>query len=253
MNIRIPALAIALTAPALAGALPSFEESLAPPPPDSEWHLHIATYAWLQALDGDVTVAGTTSALDLSFSDIADYLDMGLMGAVGVQYDRWGFLVDFNYADLSANIPTPLGIVAPFIAYDQEQWLVNGVVSYTAIHNETTSLDVFAGARLNAIKVDLGINAVTLTSNQDWLDPIIGLRFQQAISESLFLRLVGDIGGFGLSSDFTWQAMGVLGWRFRDNGSFILGYRAIDTDYSQGTFAYDINAHGPLLGIELQF
>lgn len=35
---------------------------------------------------------------------------------------------------------------------------------------------------------------------------------------------VGDIGGFGIASDLTWQAMAGFGWRIMDSGSLLAGY-----------------------------
>lgn len=242
--------------PVLAGITtqPSFEEPLVTAPAEpSEWRVHLALYAWLQSLDGDITTGGNTVPLSLDFDDITDYLDMSLMGAFGVNYGRWGFLLDMNYAELSTNLPTPLGIAAPFVSFKQEQWLVNAVGSYALVRNGVTELDVYAGLRLNALDVDLGVNAITLGGSQEWIDPIIGLRFQQQLSSSFFFRAIGDIGGFGVSSDFTWQAMAAFGWQFSECGSFLLGYRAVDTDYEQGGFAWDVNAHGPILGLEFGF
>ena len=65
--------------------------------------------------------------------------------------------------------------------------------------------------------------------------------------------LEGDIGGFGVSSEFTWQAMAALGYRTSENSSLLLGYRAIGTDYTNDGFTYDIVAHGVALGFEYTF
>lgn len=233
---------------------PSFEETITPPTGEpSEWTVRFALYGWAESLEGDLSVVGNFAELDLQFDDLLDYMDMTAMGAVEVEYGRWGFLLDVNYAELSALIPTPPGVVAPFIDFEQTQWLSNAVVSYGIVRSDSTRLDAFAGARLNSIEVDLGINRVTFTNDQTWIDPIVGVRFQQLLSRSFFFRAVGDIGGFGVSSDFTWQAMAGFGWRFSEHGSALLGYRAIDTDYQQGGFTWDVNAHGPILGLEFMF
>ena len=37
---------------------------------DDAWEVHVTPYAWLPSIDGDSTVDGQTTELDLSFSDI---------------------------------------------------------------------------------------------------------------------------------------------------------------------------------------
>ena len=61
------------------------------------------------------------------------------------------------------------------------------------------------------------------------------------------------IGGFGINSDLTWQAQGMLGYEFNELFSMGLGYRALGTDYSKDGFLYDIVSHGPVLGFEVKF
>ena len=103
--------------------------------------------------------------------------------------------------------------------------------------------------------MDLELDTVLGTFGDDktWIDPVIGLRYQRSLSESFFFRAVSDIGGFGVSSDLTWQAFGGLGWRFSDSGNALIGYRALGTDYEDGAFEYDVTAHGPVLGVEFTF
>lgn len=242
--------------PAFAGVSdhPSFADPIITPAGSKgEWAFHFSLYGWAESLEGDISVRGNRVPIDLKFDDLLDYMDMAAMGAVGFKYDRWGFLLDVNYAEFSARIPTPFGIIAPAVDFEQTQWLANAIVSYEAYCSEATRFEVFAGARLNSVEVDLGINGANFSNDQTWLDPIIGIRLQQELSPSFFFRAVGDIGGFGVSSDFTWQAMAAFGWRFSEHGNFLFGYRAIDTDYVQGGFAWDVNSHGPILGLEFVF
>ena len=89
--------------------------------------------------------------------------------------------------------------------------------------------------------------------SKTWVDPIVGARFQTAIAGPVFARLGGDIGGFGVSSDFTWQVYGVLGVNVARNFSIGFGYRALGTDYSSGGFKYDVTSYGPTIGSEFRF
>jgi hypothetical protein len=79
------------------------------------------------------------------------------------------------------------------------------------------------------------------------------------IADNWHVILKGDIGGFGIESDFTWNLQGGLMWDATDYLSLVLQYRAVSVDYSTGTvgtpdrFAYDTITHGPLLGLAFQF
>ena len=67
----------------------------------------------------------------------------------------------------------------------------------------------------------------------------------------------GDVGGFGVGSKFSWQALAALNYDFciRNNVTWsgMLGYKALFVDYSQGSdlthYEYDMIMHGPIIGI----
>jgi hypothetical protein len=89
--------------------------------------------------------------------------------------------------------------------------------------------------------------------DQTWVDPIVGAKTQLKIVDNLFMRLMGDIGGFNASSTLTWQAMGALGYELASWASIGGGYRAIGYDHNVNGFKYDIITHGPFLGAEFKF
>jgi len=254
MKLSILCLSLGTCATAVAGT-PVMTTAPTPAPittvETSEWSYRVALYGWAQSLDGDVTVRGFEAPVDLKFSDLIQDLDMAFMGLVEVKRDRWGLLVDVNYAHISDSLDLPFR--EGTIDFNMRQWLINGYVTYDVVRDGATDFDVFAGARFNSMKLELGTGLGTRGDDKKWVDPVIGLRFQRSLSESFFFRAVGDIGGFGVSSDLTWQAFGGFGWRFSRNGNALIGYRAIDTDYDHGSFKYDVTAHGPVLGAEFSF
>jgi hypothetical protein len=104
--------------------------------------------------------------------------------------------------------------------------------------------------------VDLVLNNREIVSNSnDWVDPVIGVRWTPQISENWGVILNGYAGGFGISSDFTGNVQAGVSWHSTDYLSIVCLYRALSVDYSTGTigtperFAYDTITHGPLLGL----
>ena len=97
----------------------------------------------------------------------------------------------------------------------------------------------------------------TLSKSKGWFDPIVGARLWFPVSSSLDVILRGDVGGFGVGSDLTWQLSGHLRYAFSDSFSGLLGYRYFYMDYESGEglnrFVYDMAIHGPTLGLSWGF
>lgn len=232
---------------------PSFEEPLSPASVPSPWSCRVALYGWVQALEGDVSARGISTPVDFGFDDVLSKLDVALMGVVEVGYGRWSLFADSSYVELGVGEPTPFGVIAPSFEVKLTQFLGNYAIAYEVVKADTHRLDVYAGARVTRMDVEFDLGPISRSADQGWVDPIIGARYQADLGRSFFLRSVGDIGGFGVSSDLTWQAMLGFGYRFNDRGSVMLAYRAISTDYRDGGFQFDVLSHGPLLGVEYKF
>ena len=65
-----------------------------------------------------------------------------------------------------------------------------------------------------------------------------------------------NVGGFGVGSDFTWNAQAYLGYRttvFGRQTTFLFGYRALYQDYHHHNFEWDVTMHGPVIGTAVRF
>lgn len=92
-----------------------------------------------------------------------------------------------------------------------------------------------------------------VSGNEQWIDPIVGVRGQYNFNEHFFAAVYGDIGGFGIGSDLTWQVSGSLGYNFNKNVFTELGYRYLQIDYSDGGFEYDVATSGFFVGLGFNF
>lgn len=117
-----------------------------------------------------------------------------------------------------------------------------------------------AGIRYIGVEVgvDFGRLPISLSEEKDLVDPIIGVRYKWKIADKWDLKLYGDIGGFGIGSDFTWQTLGVIDfWPWKHVG-FLAGYRALsyhfeDDDKNIEPFELDLLVHGPILGVSFRW
>lgn len=94
-------------------------------------------------------------------------------------------------------------------------------------------LDVGVGGRINTLSAGArltidtpnGVSDRDKSSQATWLDPIIIARIKNQLGDKLRYQFRGDIGGFGIGSDFAWQIQAYLGYRFSDLFELSGGYR----------------------------
>ena len=91
------------------------------------------------------------------------------------------------------------------------------------------------------------------SADEEWVDPIIGVRAQWNINDKWFLAGQSDIGGFGVGSDLAWSMQATAGYNFTKNVSAELGYRYLDTDYEDGAFTYDVAESGIYTSLNIRF
>jgi opacity protein-like surface antigen len=234
--------------PAMAGTVAiSPDEPTLVTTTESGWRVSSSVYGWFTRLDGEMAFNGTTVPVDVPFDEIFDNLKFSFMGLVEVGKGRWSFMGDFFYAKLEPSVTNQLGTFDSQI----EQFVGNYAVFYRVAETPTGHLDVYGET-----DVDIHLNNNTnfsASGEKTWIDPLVGIRFRRDLSEKVFLLGLADIGGFGVSSDLTWQAMLTLGYRVSDRMSLGLGYRAIGTDYTSGPTTYDVVSHGLLLGSQFKF
>lgn len=243
--------------PAIAGVTaPLLEETTMVSTTDSGWRVSTSLYGWFTRLDGDMTFRGTTVPVDVPFDKIFDNLKFTFMGLVEVGKGRWSFMSDVFYAKLEPSTSNQRGTFDSQI----EQFIGNFAVFYNVVETPTSRFDAYAGARVNWMETDVDIElsgplgrTFNESADKTWVDPIVGFRVHHDLTDKFFIRALADIGGFGISSDITWQAMASLGYRVTEKASLGLGYRGIGTDYTSGSTTYDIISHGLLLGLEYRF
>ncbi len=212
-----------------------------------KWTFDVSLYGLAAGMSGDVAVKGIPADVDFGFDKVWDNLDFAMMGKVRVGYDRWALNADVVYMDLAASRNGR--------TVELEQWMVEPSLSYTLCKG----FEALAGVRYNNLNAaisggPLGRNP---SGTQDWWDPIVGATLRLPLGKSFSFNVRGDIGGFGVGSDLTWQAFPHFDWRFTKWGSVQLGYRWLYMDYETGSgaslFKYDLLNQGPQLGFTFHF
>lgn len=234
--------------------------SVITPAPSNPWEFRIQPYGWLTGIDGTTGPAGFAADVDAGFDDIFDEIEMAAALQFEARRGSWGFIADAFYAELGTSGTLP-GPAKTDINLDFEQFLGEFVIFYRTSETPQSFVDLYAGVRYNSMSLDLEAtsNGTVLqkseqrSGDEEWADPIIGLRTQWDINERWFIAAKGDIGGFGVNSDFTWNLQGTVGYKFSESVSCEIGYRYFDTDYSDDNYIYDIAQSGVLIGVNYVF
>jgi hypothetical protein len=275
---------------------PALAADLSPPSPPivqpavvpSGWSFRFVPYGWLTSMQGTQTVRGRSAKIDASFIDIVEKSDTlaALMGNFEARNGPFAFYSDLVWSKVGvegSNIRTRS--VAPGVTttlgtsleLEFQMAIVEVGAAYEVARVGLLAFDVLGGARYwyqdadvsfdLARTIDIGdlelvgARAFARSGSVDWLDPVIGARVRYIVAPGHELFLRGDVGGFGVGSKFSWQAIGGYGVDFGSwNGvtfSGVLGYRALYIDYAQGSgrtrYEFDILQHGPILGLSMRF
>jgi len=223
---------------------------------ESDWDFSLAPfYLWAISIDGDIGLREQTASTSLDFGDVWDKLNAVLTLRFDTIYrNKFGFLVDYNYLDLGKEkVTDAVNAEASF-----KSQILNLAGTYR-LKSGTHTWDLLAGARYTALDAEVSLRnlGADLSGDQDWIDPIVGARYLYEINDNWAVRLYGDIGGFGVSSDLTWQALGLVDFHPWEHVAIVAGYRAIYTDYETGSgnsqFSYDATVHGPLIGLDIRW
>jgi hypothetical protein len=245
-------------------------------PAENAWEFHVAPYLWAISMNGNATVKGVEVDVDTSFSDIWDELNFAFMMAYEARKGNWGLWGSTIYANLGANnISGPRGLtnIDPTVnVFWQELGGYYRLGTWDladAPGKKTPSVTVatYFGARYTYLDLKLDFKGRfrdrvnDVSENKSWVEPLLGVRTIWDLSERWAVTLAGDIGGVAFGSDFAWDALGLIGYRFNlfgdKNARVLAGYRALSQDYTDGSgrnkFKWDVTLHGPILGLDIGF
>ena len=228
------------------------------------WEFELAPlYLWAASMDGEMTVKGITAPVELPFDEIFDSLESAFtFHFEGLYKKRWGLFLDFSRINTkdSATAPGPL---KANIEVDFESRMTELGVVFRFHEAGPHILEALGGARFTNLETGIVISGTpppptqVIAADQNWWDPIIGLRYKWQIAEKWKFSLRGDFGlGFGAgdTSDTTWNAIGLIHFQPWKVVGFVGGYRALDVDYETGSginqFKYDMSMHGPVVAIK---
>jgi opacity protein-like surface antigen len=215
------------------------------------WRFTFTPHLWASGLSGRVGVGPAVGEVDLSFSDIMDDFDIGVMGLFEARRYPWVIRADLFYVSLSDEQARTVG-TGETLQIGQDEFMLQPELGYTILRRPWGGIDALIGVRYWDLTVDLSIQPQEVSGSQTWVDGTVGaaLKYQPAERWHLFSKVDAGAGG----SDFTWQGYGGAGYDLGRCCTLIAAYRYLDVDYEKdGGLIYDVQMHGPAIGVTLRF
>ena len=269
-------------------------QSSSPTDPDP-WRFNGALYGWAINIGGSVTARGQTVDTNASTIDLFQKSQSlgGLMAYFEADKGKAGMYVDFVYTNLSFGANTTayrnpiaglqisasasaalnykLFIVEVGGVYELFRWqhseasstAIDGLMAFRYWNNSiAASFDASATVDFSRLNFERSFGlAIARSDTIQWVDPVFGVRVRHQFTPHQEVTVRGDIGGFGLGSQFSWQAVAVYSYAWELDGgqklAALLGFRALGVNYSQGSGlnAVGINEtlYGPIIGVSYRF
>ena len=229
--------------------------------PENSWHFLAEPYLMFPYMSGETGIGNNLILpVEASPGDIFSKLQMGAMLYLEAQTDKWAITSDLVYMNLNQEITPGILIHDGSVTAKQLIWEAAG------FYRLTRCLEVGLGGRVNYVQtsVDASVNVIpdgtepiSGRHHKTWFDPIIIARFMTDIKDKWLFQFRGDLGGFGVGSNFTWQLQGYVGYRFTKLFQLSAGYRFLSTDYSSGEgrkeFIFNVNEFGPVVRFGFNF
>ncbi|PKI17263.1 hypothetical protein [Colwellia sp. 12G3] len=231
----------------------------------SDWAFQFEPYLMATQIQGNASIGRVVGApVDVDFSTILDNLDMAAMLHFEAHHKAgWGVVMDYGFMDLSNKVTNNRdGMV--HIAL--RQGVLESLGLYRMQYGGYT-VDYFAGVRWwdNDISLTMDANitpdrSTNVSVKEDWLDVVVGMRVTGKINNSWNYIARADLGGFGLSADFTSTVEAGITYEISKLMTLDMKYKATWVDYENvnnmatiGYFQYDTTTHGPIIGLTFNF
>ena len=213
------------------------------------WNYKVTPYLWNVSFDGNTSSGGNDVPIDTNYSFFTlDNLEKVFSITFEANNGRIGILFDglrARYSDDATNalFNTQLAVELGFI---------EGAISY--LPSAYKHLDFIGGVRYIFLDTQLTFTpGPTAESDHNWVDPLIGARYQNSLAENWYYLLRGDVGGFGVSSDLVLNLLATIGYKFNNTFGLDLGYRYVSIDFKEDDFLYDVSMYGIVLGLGISF
>ncbi len=215
-------------------------------PDSSKWNFNLRPYFFLSGISGSVTVP-PTFPMNSRFGDLLKHVKLGAFINFTAQKGQWGTSGDFQYINL-------YGEGSGLLDMSLDLKNVIGEVDVFYEPGTAATLRFLAGVRAYSVKQTIMIEGVELpAASTVVVDPILGAYGLWKLSDRWDFELRGDIGGFGVSSELTYQMMALFHWKISESLAIPFGYRVLGYQIKKDEILMDTRMAGMVLGLDIRF
>jgi hypothetical protein len=228
---------------AAAGLDPLTENSEVP----SDWSFSLRPYFFLSGISGSVTVDPLTFPINSSFAKIVQRVELGGFLSFTAEKNRWGVNADFQYINLYGESS---------LLRDTSMDLKNVIGEVDLLYRPEVAptLRFLVGVRVYSVIQNVTLLGVAVPeANTTVVDPVLGAYGSWMLHDRWHFELRGDIGGFGVSSEFTYQMMALFRWGINDTLSLPFGYRVLGYQIRKDDIWMNTRMSGAVLGLDIRF
>jgi hypothetical protein len=227
-----------------------------------EWEFALSPlFLWGLSIDGDTTVNGRTTSLDLDFrDDILETMEAAFSVHFEARRGDWTFFTEYQYVDRGDDVTAnrgPLQLKADTGVKDT-MWELGA--TWAMRDDGRTRWELIGGGRYSDQELDVKFDidvplppelpSRKLEAGDDWWHAFGGVRVFQEINDNWTFIARGDYG-YGGSDNSAWNFSFLFDFRFREWGSAFIGGRYLDYDYEDRDFGFDAAKAGPVAGLTI--
>ncbi len=212
-----------------------------------EWRFSLRPYFFLSGLSGSVTVESVTFPVNSNFAYLLENVKMGGFISFTAEKRRWGINADFQYINLYGESS---GL------RDTSLDLKNVIGEIDLLYRPAAAptLRFLVGMRVYSIRQNvLLLGREIPEASTTVVDPILGAYGFWTLHDRWDFELRGDVGGFGVSSESTYQMMALFRWGLNDTLSLPFGYRVLGYQIRQDDIRMNTRMTGMVLGLDIRF
>jgi hypothetical protein len=230
--------------------------------PSDPWHIGFTTYLWFPGVHG---TTGAVNGPDIDFrasaGDLLSHFKFGLMGAVEAEHDRWVVVSDLMWVRLEADqqraLPFP-GLPQLSAQFKAWELIVNPEFGYRFVNGERIKIDALPfGIRYwhlgTSLQFTPSFAGRTFSSSVNWVDPVMGARFQMLLSPKMLITVWGDAGGWGAGAQLDYQIVGAIAYKINPKFTAGVGYRYLYVNYFSASALFKAAMSGPAVGVTYNF
>lgn len=213
------------------------------------WQFELTPYLWAASIKASVVPnSNNTGPTDDDYDFfLLDHLDAVASATFVARKQRLSLLFDGFYAKYSdqinrrftdTDLEMALGFVETSVGYQlMKENDVTLIIGVRNIYVDTT-VDITPGP--------------SVTLDESWLDPLIGIQATFPVAEDWSVSLRGDIGG-GHDTEYVFNSLINVHYKMTEHTSLKMGYRYMKAELEENILLENISLSGIQLGLGIRF